>query len=308
MPYRCSYCEGIFCSEHRLPENHNCSILSKKGSWKEYRKMKESKMTSKKPTSSKASKPNQSTGESLNTKETQKPVSKTTVLILIFLIAGIVLGWNYSFTLGYSKRYSEGYEEGITFGEENSFEFAYREGFDEGNDTGLMAGYDAGYKNGTQIGKDAGYQEGYEKNYETGYLEGNQTGYSIYYQKGLINVENRAFNLREPKYNEVLSFIRKDKTDQKEYHEDQFVCHDFSATVKTNAFYIGIHCYYVSIDFNEGPGHAIVAFDTSDRGLVFFEPQDDEEMDVDIGVRYWRDNGDYLVDTDDTITGFELIW
>jgi len=24
LPYRCRYCGGTFCSEHRLPENHNC--------------------------------------------------------------------------------------------------------------------------------------------------------------------------------------------------------------------------------------------------------------------------------------------
>ncbi|MFC6992715.1 AN1-type zinc finger domain-containing protein [Haladaptatus sp. GCM10025707] len=24
MPYRCKYCEGTFCSKHRLPENHQC--------------------------------------------------------------------------------------------------------------------------------------------------------------------------------------------------------------------------------------------------------------------------------------------
>ncbi|MHA2393819.1 MAG: AN1-type zinc finger domain-containing protein [Promethearchaeota archaeon] len=24
MPFRCNYCEGYYCSEHRLPENHNC--------------------------------------------------------------------------------------------------------------------------------------------------------------------------------------------------------------------------------------------------------------------------------------------
>ncbi len=27
LPYRCKYCGGTFCSEHRLPENHNCDGL-----------------------------------------------------------------------------------------------------------------------------------------------------------------------------------------------------------------------------------------------------------------------------------------
>ena len=25
MPFRCKYCGGYFCSEHRLPEMHNCT-------------------------------------------------------------------------------------------------------------------------------------------------------------------------------------------------------------------------------------------------------------------------------------------
>ncbi len=27
LPYKCKYCGGTFCSEHRLPENHNCPGL-----------------------------------------------------------------------------------------------------------------------------------------------------------------------------------------------------------------------------------------------------------------------------------------
>ncbi len=28
LPFRCKFCNGIFCYEHRLPENHNCTGLS----------------------------------------------------------------------------------------------------------------------------------------------------------------------------------------------------------------------------------------------------------------------------------------
>lgn len=27
MPFRCPYCGGLFCEEHRLPEAHNCPSL-----------------------------------------------------------------------------------------------------------------------------------------------------------------------------------------------------------------------------------------------------------------------------------------
>ena len=40
---------------------------------------------------------------------------------------------------------------------------------------------------------------------------------------------------------------------------------------------------------------------------MFYEPQTDESVNVEIGIRYWRDRGlnTYL---DDTITGIEFVW
>ena len=28
LPYRCSFCDNSFCSEHKLPENHQCSNIA----------------------------------------------------------------------------------------------------------------------------------------------------------------------------------------------------------------------------------------------------------------------------------------
>ena len=39
MPYRCRYCGGRFCPDHRLPENHNCEGLRKMKEnprWRDY--------------------------------------------------------------------------------------------------------------------------------------------------------------------------------------------------------------------------------------------------------------------------------
>jgi len=39
MPYRCRYCSGRFCSDHRLPENHACAGLKsakEKPGWHDY--------------------------------------------------------------------------------------------------------------------------------------------------------------------------------------------------------------------------------------------------------------------------------
>ncbi|MGP3668260.1 MAG: hypothetical protein ACKD6N_06990 [Candidatus Bathyarchaeota archaeon] len=38
--------------------------------------------------------------------------------------------------------------------------------------------------------------------------------------------------------------------------------------------------------FKDGT-HALVVFETMDKGLVFIEPQVDREVKVGVGVRYW---------------------
>ena len=33
LPFKCPYCGGLFCAEHRLPEKHECLFLPKKRFW-----------------------------------------------------------------------------------------------------------------------------------------------------------------------------------------------------------------------------------------------------------------------------------
>jgi predicted nucleic acid binding AN1-type Zn finger protein len=43
IPFRCNYCNLIFCSEHRLPESHNC-INMPKSDWATYRKIQQARL------------------------------------------------------------------------------------------------------------------------------------------------------------------------------------------------------------------------------------------------------------------------
>jgi hypothetical protein len=80
-------------------------------------------------------------------------------------------------------------------------------------------------------------------------------------------------------FQDVLALIRLDTTDLLEYVERgnpegirPFVCSDFAEAVHNHAEAAGIRAGYVSIDWAEGSiGHAIDAFETTDRGLVFFD-------------------------------------
>ncbi|MGD2142527.1 MAG: AN1-type zinc finger domain-containing protein [Candidatus Bathyarchaeota archaeon] len=47
MPFRCNYCNLTFCSEHRLPEAHNCINLPDR-EWHAYKKITQSRSTAKK--------------------------------------------------------------------------------------------------------------------------------------------------------------------------------------------------------------------------------------------------------------------
>jgi predicted RNase H-like nuclease (RuvC/YqgF family) len=112
---------------------------------------------------------------------------------------------------------------------------------------------------------------------------------------------------RNPTYKEVKDFIEKDKTNENKYIPGKYVCIDFAKDVNNNAEKEGIRTALVIVYFKNGT-HALVAFETIDKGLVFIEPQADKEVKVEIGIRYWVDNGFGKPDYDDTITKILIIW
>jgi hypothetical protein len=120
--------------------------------------------------------------------------------------------------------------------------------------------------------------------------------------------------LNDPTYEMVMEFLADDGTNDKKYDETEYNCTDYSADVKANAADEGIRCAYVNIYFAGHMGHSIVAFDTTDEGLVFIEPQTDDEVDLQVGQRYHesvlaKPGEHYLApDDDDTVVRFTVIW
>ena len=84
-------------------------------------------------------------------------------------------------------------------------------------------------------------------------------------QMYLINYKNAT----DPTWDELITFLRKDDTDDHLYINDSFVCADFAEMLHNNAEASGIKAAWVSVDFTVGDGHALNAFDTTDRGLVY---------------------------------------
>ena len=123
-----------------------------------------------------------------------------------------------------------------------------------------------------------------------------------------------GYVLNDPTYQQIRAFLAADNTDSFAYVTDDFVCHDFAAQVAYNAKRQKIRCGYVLIDFTAPPGHAIIAFNTTDKGLVYIEPQTDEVVNLAVGRHYWASvvsaNGaPYLPpDYDDTVKDTFILW
>jgi cob(I)alamin adenosyltransferase len=122
-----------------------------------------------------------------------------------------------------------------------------------------------------------------------------------------------AYVLSDPTYLQMKNFLSGDKTDQKTYDASIYNCQNFSADLITNAAKLKIRCAFVSID-ERSSGHAIIAFNTTDKGIIYIEPQSDEEVNLQVGKRYYQcvipKTGSYYIPPgyDDTILRFVVIW
>jgi len=127
--------------------------------------------------------------------------------------------------------------------------------------------------------------------------------YNVGYTEGF---NARGFNIRDPTYAEAVNFMALDQTDQHEYDDETYTCWNYVADFKNNAFEVGYRCGDVGIEFPYS-AHAIVCFNTTDHGLIFIEPQDDEIVTLTIGQQYW-DRSKYEPTYDDTIVRIFIIW
>jgi len=240
-------------------------------------------------------------------------------IVLLIASSGFNLySWSTRFEQGYesgrSAGYAEGHEEGERIGFQNGNSTGYSSGYLIGNNDGLSVGYDSGYEAGEAFGLDSGYIKGKDEGYNNGFVTGNETGFDMGfsegyddgYVEGVSDGAGRGWTVRDPTYSEAMKFISKDRTDLNTYDQDEYNCFHFTATVKSNSFDAGYRCFLVYIRFPDS-AHAIVAFNTTDRGVTFIEPQDDQVVRLRVGHAYW-DRSEYLPpDYDDTVVSYTLV-
>ena len=97
---------------------------------------------------------------------------------------------------------------------------------------------------------------------------------------------------------QLKAFLREDRTDNNPYVEDVYMCGDFAEDLHNNAENSGIKAAWVGIQFeDDSTAHALNAFVTTDRGLVYIdttstEPGSDRPRHMDCVVTI--DVGDRL--------------
>ncbi|MFC2048538.1 hypothetical protein ACFLSK_03825, partial [Chloroflexota bacterium] len=209
-----------------------------------------------------------------------KWVKRILISVAILVLVGVG-----SFAL-----YGIAYAGGETAGYENGHSVGHEAGYSLGQQEGYVSGKQEGYVSGKKDGYDEGYVSGEQEGYVSGKAEGYANGHKEGYDEGLEAGLGHGYTLKDPTYAEVVTFLRQDKTDKNEYNSDTYDCTYFTRDVSDNAEQQGLRSAVVLIDLRGG-AHAIIAFNTIDRGLVYFEPQFDLRVKVTVGKSYSQMNG-----------------
>lgn len=269
FPFKCPYCGRTFCAEHRLPETHQCPNLPEEKFW--YQKGKAIEREAKQQRIKEGElyfiKESPSRKEPKRTAEQKTDRSKKKRIGMILAFCVILIV--ISILVSYTS-------------------------------------YNFGYSTGYNVAYNKSYNLGHSKGYDEGYVDGNLSGYEEGYIQGVIDGAGTGYNIRDPTYQEALQFIASDQTNKKQYNEETYTCVNFAADFKNNAFKAEYRCGFVEIEFPD-LSHAIVCFNTTDQGVIFIEPQDDEIVTLGIGQPYW-DRTKYQITYDDTVVRFMIVW
>ena len=226
------------------------------------------------------------------------------ILISIGILVLICSSGYIVYNVAYAMGTTTGYDNGYSAGEKIGYNSGRTDGHDEGYTLGRQEGYDEGYGSGRTDGHDEGYISGKTDGYDEGYDEGVEASLG------------HGYTLRDPTYREVITFLSQDKTDKNKYIEDTYgvyVCSHFARDVCNNAEEQGLRCAYITLRFPDS-GHAIIAFDTIDEGLVYFDAITDDRVIPVIGKGYTScietKPGYYyeMPQYDDTIMDILVIW
>jgi hypothetical protein len=130
------------------------------------------------------------------------------------------------------------------------------------------------------------------------------SSYNSGYRAG---VASRGFDIVDPTYQQMTTFMSTDTVHNNVYKNGTYICWNFCNDYINEAFRAGWRCGFVYISFPDS-AHGVVCFNTTNRGIVFVEPQFNEIVNVAIGLSYSRSNGFAPATYNDTIVSFGIIW
>ena len=88
---------------------------------------------------------------------------------------------------------------------------------------------------------------------------------------GSFDLENNP-DVINVSWSQLKDFLREDRTDNNLYIENYYMCGEFAETLHNNAENSGIKAAWVGIQFEDDSiAHALNAFVTTDRGLVYID-------------------------------------
>lgn len=91
-----------------------------------------------------------------------------------------------------------------------------------------------------------------------------------------LNSSTPASSFRAITWMELVKFIEDDHTNWNPYDPVHYDCLDYSVDLVASARKQNIKAWVILVEFyDQSVGHAFVGFETSDRGVVFVEPQGD---------------------------------
>ena len=183
----------------------------------------------------------------------------------------------------------------ITYILTNKVTAAYESGIQEGYAQGYVAGYQEGATVGYQKGSKAGYQEGSTAGHE----KSKEEDYSNEYIAGFEETVSTGYLVRNPTYNEVQQILAGEETTS---------VRELNNHVEGKGFRAAYVRYKTAYSVTKESYYELVAFATTDKGLIFIEPASHKEVKLKVDKRYSELNGYSLPDYDDTITEIRIIW
>jgi hypothetical protein len=113
--------------------------------------------------------------------------------------------------------------------------------------------------------------------------------------------------LRDPTYAEAAGFIASDKTSTHLYIAETYTCGDFARDFQAGALKAGFSCGIVTEFFPDETSHDLNCFNTTDKGMVYVEPQTDQIVNLAVGQVYSGPGWNMQV-KNATVVGFYVTW